>query len=163
MKWQWFFLGCFFSISASAEIANVKLDSGFNVKYNKAKWAYQYIKVLSTVSPHVFEYRAHNDLKVIIQNETHSESVKNKTKLVNTKCDEANKFYSAQKIGSARKLEIKGKTVCFIEQKKAEKNVYQIIYPAQFSKNSYNVISFAWQAKDDKSLPEVTELVGESL
>lgn len=153
----------FLSQNLMAGIQSVKLDADLKLRFDDASWNYQYIKVLSTVTPHILENKKDKNLRVIIQKETHSEVVKDKKKLVVKKCEEANSFYRGSGQGSAKSIQIKNTAVCLIEHNRKDKNSYQIIYPKHFSKNTYDLMSFAWQAEDNKSLAEVSQLVGENL
>lgn len=163
MRFLAYLIGILLIPSAFADIQSVKLESGLKLNFDDRSWNYQYIKALSTVTPHILENKKDKSLRVIIQKETHNEVVKDKKSLVVKKCEEANKFYRDSKQGSAKSLQIKNTSVCLIEHNKREKKSYQIIYPKYFSKNSYDLMSFAWQASDDKNLSEVTQLVGENL
>ncbi|NOT77624.1 MAG: hypothetical protein HOP07_01325 [Bacteriovoracaceae bacterium] len=163
MTFSSFLIGVLLVPTAFAGIQSVKLGSDLKLNFDDTSWNYQYVKVLSTVTPHILENKKDKNLRVIIQKETHSEMVKDKKTLVTKKCEEANKFYRDSKQGSAKSIQIKNTSVCFIENNKKDKNSYQIIYPKHFSKSTYDLMSFAWQASDDKNLKEVSLLVGENL
>lgn len=163
MNFSFLFALVLLSQNLFAGIQSVKLESNLKLKFDDSVWRYQYVKALSSVTPHILENKNQKDLKVIIQKETHSESVKDRKTLVAKKCEEANKFYRSSNQGSAKSLQIKNKTVCLIEQMKPGKSSYQIIYPVHFSKNTYDLMSFAWHGTDEKNLKEVTQLVGENL
>lgn len=158
-----FLIGFLLVSTAFADIQSVKLESDLKLNFDDTSWNYHYVKVLSTVTPHILENKKDKNLRVIIQKETHSEIVKDKKSLVTNKCEEVNKFYRDSKQGSAKSIQIKNTSVCYIEHNKKDKNSYQIIYPKQFSKSTYDLMSFAWQAIDDKGLKEVSLLVGENL
>ena len=164
MKFSFIIFSLFFySTIVLAEIQNVKIEPGIQLKFNDNDWKYQYVKELSSVTPHFLESKLDKDFKVIIQKETHSESFIDKKNLITQRCAEANKFYQDSKQGFAKSIQIKNKSVCFIQLKRADKNSYQIVYPARFNKNSYDLLSYAWQDVSDKKLEKVSKLVGENL
>lgn len=152
-----------FSTLAMADVQSVKIEKGIQLKFNDKDWKYQYVKALSMVTPHLFENTSHKDLKVIVQKETHSDRVADKKTFIENKCKDANKFYQDSKQGSAKSLQVKNKQVCFITMNKKEKNTYQIVYPAKFNKDTYELLSFAWNDGDEKYLQNVSELVGDNL
>jgi hypothetical protein len=152
-----------FSTLAMADVQSVKFEKGIQLKFNDKEWKYQYVKALSIVTPHLFENISNKDLKVIVQKETHADKVGDKKTFIENKCKDANKFYQNSKQGSAKSLQIKDKEVCFITMNKKDKNSYQIVYPIQFNKDSYELISFAWNDGDEKYLQSVSGLVGDNL
>jgi hypothetical protein len=157
------FLLLFNSFELVAGIESVKLEKGIHLKFDNANWDYQYIKMFSSITPHVLESKIEKGLKVIVQKETHGLEKSNQKSLIEEKCSAANKFYQDAKQGSAKTIEIKNQKVCFIQLAKQEKNTYQIMYPVNFSKSSYDLISFAWNDVDEKNLKAVSSLVGENL
>lgn len=153
----------FFSISAQAEIRKIKIDPKLQIKFNDKEWNYQFIQVLSTISPHIFESKTNSEVKVVIQKETHTDASSNKNNLVQKKCEEADKFYKQTGQGFAKNIKIKTQNVCLIQFAKSEKTNYQIIYPVQFNKSGYELLSFAWQSKNSETVKEVSSLVSENL
>lgn len=164
MKFHFALFFCLFiSQTLKAEIVKINLEPGIFLKVNSAEWTYQYIKALSSVTPHIVESKTNKDLKVIVQKETHAEAVANKKLLVVEKCKAANKFYQESKQGSAKNIQIKNKDVCLIQMTKNDQNNFQIIYPVRFSKNTYDLMSFGWKGKGESSISEVSRLVGDNL
>lgn len=160
------FLIALFLVSSSeimAGVETVKLEKGITLKFDNTNWVYQYIKVMSSITPHILENKIEKDLKVIVQKETHAMDSKTTKSLIEEKCTSANKFYQESNQGSAKIIEIKNKKVCFILLTKKENNTYQILYPVNFSNASYDLLSFAWNARDEKDLKTVSALVGENL
>lgn len=161
---KWFILfACFFSFSAYAKIRQIKIDPGLQIKFEDKEWNYHYIKALSSITPHIFESKSKNEIKVVIQKEAHTDSGFGNSNLVQKKCGEADNFYRNSKQGSAKSFKIKNSTVCLIQFIKSDKNNYQIIYPIHFHKSGYELLSFAWQSKDTNSVDEVSSLVRENL
>lgn len=151
-----------FSNSALAEIETVKLEKGINLKFNNELWKYQYVKVLSSITPHIVESKK-EDLKVIIQKETHAVGTEKAQALISTKCKDADAFYKNAKQGSAKTIDINGKQACYVQLVKSEKNTYQILYPVNMNTSTYDLVSFAWNAADEKNFPTVKMLVGENI
>ena len=162
---KWFFLITYiFSISTHAEIKKIKIDPGIQIKFDDKNWNYQYIKILSNISPYIFESKSKNDIKVIVQKETHADNSGYKNQnLVQKKCLEADAFYKNSGNGSAKSMKIKNSDVCLIQITKSEKMSFQIIYPIQFNKSTYDLLSFSWQSKDLNSVEVVSSLVRENL
>lgn len=165
MKFALFFILSLFFVSQQtmAITQKIKIESGIFLNFNDKKWNYQYVKALNLITPHIFESKVTKELKVIIQKETHSEPVADKKKLVSEKCLAANKFYQNSKQGFAKSIQIKNKEVCLIEMADKDQKKFQIVYPVRFSKNSYDLISFAWKGSNEDTLKEVSQLVGDNL
>lgn len=152
------------STSLRADIVKINIDSGLYLKVNSDQWNYQYVKAMKAITPHIVESKSRKDLKVIIQKETHTDHVGDKKTFVAEKCKVANKFYQDSKQGSAKSMQIKNTDVCLIKMSKSNnEDSFQIIYPVKFTKNAYELMSFAWKVKGRSALEEVSKLVGDNL
>lgn len=165
MKFHFVLFVCLLSSATlKADIVKINIDSGLYLKVNSDQWNYQYVKAMKAITPHIVENKSRKDLKVIVQKETHTDGVGDKKTFVAEKCKAANKFYQDSKQGSAKDIKIKGTDVCLIHMPKANsEDSFQIIYPVRFSKNSYELMSFAWKEKGKSALDEVSKLVGDNL
>jgi len=76
MTFSSFLIGVLLVPTAFAGIQSVKLESDLKLNLDNASWNYRYVKVLSTVMPHILENKKDKNLRVIIQKETHNEMVK---------------------------------------------------------------------------------------
>ena len=85
---------CFLSFSVYAEIRQIKIDPSLQIKFEDKEWNYQYIKALSSITPHIFESKTKSEIRVVIQKETHTD-VNSGINLVQKRCGETNKFYKS--------------------------------------------------------------------
>ncbi len=162
-KWMSLFLFCTFI--ANATIPEFKLENGKRIKYDESKWSYQYIKEFAKISAHLLENKSDNNLKVIVQVESHlnSEKLKNE-KLLVSKCNEANQVYTGNKSGKAEIVTVSKGKICLITSFKKDKEFYQFVYPVVSSKSAqYDLISFGWYGSINNAKEKVQALVEMSL
>jgi hypothetical protein len=146
-------------LRAAIKKAELKIDHNWTIQYDKAQWSYLFVKPFNSISSHILESKQ-SGLQLILQKEHHSFANESLDSLIKNKCLEANRYYQAQRNGSAEINTIGGQKFCYIEYKNVEnKQMALFVFPKKINKYSYDLLTYSWKQKSIEEKKEVVALL----